>query len=141
MDVYFDTSVVVSLIVKDVRTPKAIAWFERTAPTPIVSNLVKLEFAATVSRYFRSQQLSEIDADRIFAFFDNWSSEKTQCVNVVAEDIDRATRIFRIFATKLAGPDAIHLAIAARSGVPIVTFDQRLAAAARMQTVEAIVPT
>ncbi|MGP0060221.1 MAG: PIN domain-containing protein, partial [Beijerinckiaceae bacterium] len=39
------------------------------------------------------------------------------------------------FATKLAAADALHLAAAMNAGASLVTFDGRLAEAARMQGV------
>lgn len=141
MNVYLDTSVVVSLIVKDDHTAKADSWYREAIPSPVISSFVKLEFAATISRYLRIDRLSQPAAARFLDFFDRWTSEETHCIEVAADDMKRADLMVRNFATKLAGPDAIHLAIAGRTGLPVVTFDHRLAAAARMQTIEAIIPS
>lgn len=141
MNVYFDTSVVVSLMVEDDHTGKVDSWYREARPSPVISSFVKLEFAATISRYLRIDRLSHAAAARFLDFFDRWALEETHCIDVAADDMRRADLMVRNFATKLAGPDAIHLAIARRMGLPVVTFDHRLAAAARMQTIEAIIPS
>ena len=51
-------------------------------------------------------------------------------------DFAHAERLIRDFATKLAAPDALHLASAKNSGAALATFDARLADAARAQGVE-----
>ena len=140
MIVYLDTSVVVSLIVTDSHTDKADAWYRQTTLAPVISSLVKLEFAATISRYLRINRLTEPAAEQALDLFDRWVVEETHCVEIAFDDMSRADRIVRNFTTKLAGPDAIHLALAIKLGLPIATFDDRLAAAARMHTVEAILP-
>lgn len=140
MNVYLDTSIVVSLIVEDDHTGKVDSWYRETTPSPVISSFVKLEFAATISRYLRIDRLSHPAAARFLDFFDRWAAEEAHCIDVAADDMRRADLMVRNFATKLAGPDAIHLAIAGRMGLPMVTFDHRLAAAARMQTIQAIVP-
>ncbi|WP_295845057.1 type II toxin-antitoxin system VapC family toxin [Tardiphaga sp.] len=141
MNLYLDTSVVVSLIFSDDHSSKADSWYRETTPGPIISSFVKLEFAATISRYLRINRLSQAPAERLLDFFDRWAAEETHCIEISANDMTSAERMVRNFATKLSGPDAIHLAIAARLNVPLVTFDERLAAAAPMQTIEAVVPT
>ena len=141
MNVYLDTSVVVSLIVEDDHTAKIDSWYREATPSPVISSFVKLEFAATISRYLRINRLSQSAATRFLDFFDGWASEETHCIDVAADDMKRADLMVRNFATKLAAPDAIHLAIAGRTGLPVVTFDHRLAAAARMQTIKAIIPS
>jgi predicted nucleic acid-binding protein len=55
-------------------------------------------------------------------------------------DIALAKTIVRRFETKLGVPDALHLAVATNSGFTLVTLDQRLADAARMQRTAAAVP-
>lgn len=47
-------------------------------------------------------------------------------------DINGAERLVRDFSTKLAAPDALHLASALNLGATLVTFDERLANAARI---------
>jgi hypothetical protein len=52
-------------------------------------------------------------------------------VDIQASDARLAYIYVRRFDLRLRAPDALHLAIARRLDVPLVTLDRRLAAAAR----------
>jgi len=51
------------------------------------------------------------------------------------DDFALAEQIVRDFASKLAAPDALHLATAIHAGAALATFDVRLADAARARGV------
>jgi predicted nucleic acid-binding protein len=137
---YLDTSVIVSMIVNDVNTMKAAAWFDRTEPTPLVSVFAKAEFSATISRHVRSHRLSAAEGRTTLDIFDKWLDGDARLVNVSNDDIKMADLMVRDFDTKLLAPDAIHLAVAKRLGATLITFDARLAAAASLQNIAIEIP-
>ena len=132
---YLDTSVIVSMIVNDAHTTKAATWFDRTEPTSLVSSFAKAEFAAAVSRHVRVRLLSAAQGRTALDILDKWLDGDTHLVNVNNDDIESADRMVRDFETKLLVPDAIHLAVTKRLGATLVTFDARLAAAAKLQNI------
>jgi uncharacterized protein len=69
--------------------------------------------------------------------FEEWLSRTAALVNTTSH-VEAADRIVRDSDTKLSAPDGIHLAVTKRLGAVLVTFDQRLAAAAQLQTVRTI---
>lgn len=105
----------------------------------VVSEFAAAEFAAVVSRRFRMRHLSRIDADHVLADFDRWHL-MVERQETRSFDVSGAARLVRDFELNLAVPDAIHLAIAIAEGTPLVTFDNRLAEAARKLKHPVVVP-
>jgi len=66
------------------------------------------------------------------ADFDEWTNRMTQPLETSSPDVRFADRLVRDFATKLAAPDALHLAIALKHGLQLVTFDERLGGGAEV---------
>jgi predicted nucleic acid-binding protein len=138
MTYYLDTSAIVPLILPDAHTRKAESWFDQTEPDSFVSSFARVEFAAVVSRRVRSEHLSPTQGRDALAIFEEWLTRTASLVKTTSHDIEIADRIVRDFDTKLSAPDAIHPAVARRLGAVLITFDQRLAAAAQLQTVRTI---
>jgi predicted nucleic acid-binding protein len=88
------------------------------------------EFAAIVSRLLRTGTVTRPMAEAALTLFDAWRAANTMEVAVAPEDHAVAAGFVRRFETKLAAPDALHLAIAQRLGLPLLTFDTSQAAAA-----------
>jgi predicted nucleic acid-binding protein len=135
---YLDTSAIVPLILPDAHTSKAESWLDQTEPGSFVSSFARVEFAAVVSRRVRSKHLSPAQGLGALAIFEEWLGRTAALVKTTSHDIEAADRIVRDFDTKLSAPDAIHLAVTRRLGAVLVTFDQRLAAAAQLQTIRTI---
>ena len=135
---HLDASFVVSLFLRDVHTSEADHWIERAPGPIIVSELCAVEFAAVVSRGVRTGRLSPAEAEATLSDFDEWRSMCSSLHRVGTADFARADTLVRDFATKLAAADALHLATAMNAGPSLVTFDGRLAEAARMQGVEVV---
>jgi hypothetical protein len=108
---------------------------KRTTQQLIVSDLVRLEFAAVVSRAVRTGRFDAEAAQRALASFDEFRAASVQ-VNHTRDDFDSAEQLVRDFATKLSAPDALHLATATNAGAAMATFDARLADVARAQSLE-----
>ena len=131
MTFYLDANVLVSLFIADAHSSAVADWLGELKAELTVSDFGRLEFAAVVSRQTREGLLNEDTAREIFADCDLWCSETVRLERIRPHDFDAANSIVRDFATKLAAPDAIHLAFAANREMTLVTFDRRLAQAAQ----------
>ena len=140
MTFYFDTNVIVSVIVSDAHSQIARTWLSRTNIKPVVSDFAALEFAAVVSRQFRVGRISESEGAAVLTLLDDWSSRMAVRIKVQSIDLSHAGGIVRDFSLKLTAPDALHLAVASNRGYELATFDVRLAEAARSYGVHLITP-
>jgi predicted nucleic acid-binding protein len=137
---YLDTSVVVALLLTDVHSSRAEAWLIHTKPILMVSDFCAVEFAAVISRRVRMSGLSPEHASLALDKLDHWLSHPVHLLRGTPEQMALAGQIVRDFTTKLSAPDAIHLAIARDLGATLVTFDGRLAEAARRHVVPVTIP-
>lgn len=133
LSVCLDASVLVALFTEDALSAEADAILSASRVTSTVSDFAAAEFASAVSRKFRSGEVAEHGALRAFANFDEWLAAGPQTVDVRSDDLRTAATFMRRLDLSLRTPDAIHVAIAMRLGLPLATFDRRLAAdAARL---------
>jgi uncharacterized protein len=133
--IYADTSVVVAFVFDEPDSDRIRDWFRRTTQGIIVSDLVRLEFPAVVTRATRTGRLSPSEASAALASFDLLAA-RSRPLRHGRADFEAAEKLVRGFTTKLAAPDALHLASAKNAGAVLATFDARLADAARAQGVE-----
>jgi predicted nucleic acid-binding protein len=73
--------------------------------------------------------LEASDALARLADFDVWRAAMSSPTDIHSSDIRLAAAYVRRFDLALRAPDALHLAVAGRLDVPLVTLDRRLAAA------------
>lgn len=128
MIAYVDTSVLVAAFTLDALTQRARLWLEG-GPSLIVSNWGAAEFSAAI---LRKQRLGELDGDGVVlaeslmnSLVDNAASYRP----VLAEDISAARQAVRRYPP-LRAPDALHLVMAGRLGMPLATLDRGLREAA-----------
>jgi predicted nucleic acid-binding protein len=133
--IYADTSVVVAFVFDEPDSNGIRDWFRRTTQGIIVSDLVRLEFPAVVTRATRTGRLSPSEASAALASFDLLAAQSHPLRHGRA-DFEAAEKFLRDFTTKLAAPDALHLASAKNAVAMLATLDARLADAARAQAVE-----
>jgi predicted nucleic acid-binding protein len=88
----------------------------------------------------RIGELSEENGKKGLEVFDLWCDHRARRAQIEPGDITRAERHVRNINLTLRGPDAIHIAIAQRLGATLVTFDQRMAAAARALDIAVVEP-
>ncbi|MCC7268410.1 MAG: type II toxin-antitoxin system VapC family toxin [Caulobacteraceae bacterium] len=137
MSVYFDASVIVSLFVASDRfTRRAGDLLASRSDLPVVSDLAVAEFVSAISRLTRVGTIDRSAALHLFDRFDAWRAERTTSAEVSAADIQAADRHMRRLDLNLRTTDAIHIAIAARLGSLLVTFDIRMAESAKALGVE-----
>ncbi len=134
--IYLDASLLLSLLVADGHTQRALAWLSAVDGTLAVSDLANLEVSAVLSRDLRSGRLTR---DAVEAALIDFDALRAACERLShsAGDFLLAEHIVRDFPLKLTAPDALHLARATDAGAGLATFDERLASAARTRGVEA----
>ncbi len=125
--VYFDTSVLVSLFVVDGFADRAQIYMRDHEPIPIVSDFAAAEFASSIGRLVRTELLDLEQALSLFATFDGWRGQSALDCAVETSDVATATVLLRRLDAPLRVPDALHLAMARRTGAALATFDARLA--------------
>ena len=134
MIIYFDASVLVSMIIVDVNSPRVGRWYESLSASVIISDLANLEVSAVISREFRTRRYTRPQADKAVREFDALRAESDRITHG-PRDFALAELLVRDYSTKLSAPDALHLASAKNAGAMLATLDARLADAARAQGV------
>jgi len=126
--VYLDTSVLVSLIVADANSGRAENLSE-VVTDPVTSVWTTVEVTSALGRRLRMGALTPAERDAAEATFEEWLAAAGPALTVTTADYAAARQYVR--RSRLRGPDALHLAVAARLDLPIATFDEELAEAAR----------
>jgi predicted nucleic acid-binding protein len=127
---YLDASALVSMFCADAHTP-AVRRLLHGAERLLVSDFAAAEFASAVARLHRTDLLDRDEAEAIFGGFDLWNASRTLRIEALPADMAAAAMLVRRLALGLRAPDALNLAIAQRARAILVTFDLRMAAAAR----------
>jgi predicted nucleic acid-binding protein len=123
--------VLVAYYVPEALSEKVDAFLTR-ASAPALSPLSELEFASALSRRLRMGEIDRRSARAFLAEFDkHLASGAFQRLPFGDDDYALARRWITKFRTTLRTLDALHLAIAARAGLRVITADARLATAAR----------
>ena len=138
MTVYLDTSVIIALIAEEPASETVRNWFRNATERMIVSDLVRLEFSAFVSRAVRTKRF---DAHQAAVALRRFDALRKSCdaLEHTARDFSRAEELIREFAMKLAAPDALHLASVLAAKTSLLTLDMRLREAARLSAIMPIV--
>jgi uncharacterized protein len=136
---YLDTSFLISVLADEANSDASRAWMKSAAAPMIVSDFAALEFAASMLRFLRAGRLSDESASVMLQRFDQIRAASVAYAHA-ADDYRLADELVRDFRTKLAAPDSLHLASSIKLGATLVTFDERLAAAARMRGAEVLTP-
>lgn len=132
IDHYLDASFLVPLLTAEPMSAQAASFVLAHPLGLIVSDFAAAEFASAISRRVRMGQTPRHEAQIVFAAFDHWTLSAANIIEVSSVNIARAGAFLRRLDLVLRTPDAIHIAIAERLGATLVTFDQRMAAAARV---------
>jgi uncharacterized protein len=131
VNAYLDASVIVALLTVDLLSSRADTFLRTHTPVLIVSDFAAAEFASVIARRVRTRELSARDARQSFLHLDSWVARAAQRAQTSSADIRTAETFLRRLDVTLRTPDAINLAIAQRVGATLVTFDAKMAAAAR----------
>jgi len=103
----------------------------------IVSDLVRLEFSAFVSRAVRTKRFDSDQAALALKSFDKLH-KSCDSLEHTLRDFSRADELIREFATKLGAADALHPASVLAADISLLTLDTRLQDAARSKAIAAI---
>jgi predicted nucleic acid-binding protein len=131
-DSYLDTCVLVSLFHNDAGYGAAEHWLARNPETALwISHWVLLEFASATALRSRRHQLGAGRATRIHGELEVFRRERLSLVEPCGADFEQACGwLVQREDLGLRGGDALHLAVAHRHGLEMVSADQTLVAAA-----------
>lgn len=131
MSVYLDASVLVSLFAIDTLSARADAALRTHSSFLIVSDFAAAEFASAIARRVRMQILTAEEAHVAFSTFDAWVARTTTSAPIANADVTAAAAFLRRLDLTLRTQDALHIAIVQRLAAELLTFDTRMARAAR----------
>ena len=125
--VYIDTSVWVAALCREPFTATAQAWLEKQAPGVLnLSGWVQAEFASALSMKQRIGHLDAAQAAEVMTLFSATIEQACRRVSVEEADFALAARLVADAGSGLRAGDALHLAMAAREGLVLITFDSIL---------------
>lgn len=131
MKLYLDTSALLPYYRSEARS-EAVQRFLAGRDRPLlVSPLTRVEAASALSRWVRTGELDETQANRVeSAFHEDLASHRFRVLAMDAEIYERATHWLLARRTTLRTLDALHLACAESAGAALVTLDDAFAGAA-----------
>jgi predicted nucleic acid-binding protein len=138
---YLDASVVLPILVRESASAAVDAFMSTVQPELWVSDFAAAEVAAALSRMVRTGLLQATDGTARLSDFDVWRAAMTRPAEIHAADVRLADAYVRRFDLALRAPDALHLAIARRLDVALITLDHRMATAASELGVAVEMPT
>src|SRR5437016_3112132 len=96
----------------------------QTHPGPVtVSDWTLAETASAIARAVRTKVLDREAARQALAAIDLWIVRAADRVEVLSTDVREAELIIRSLETTLKAPDALHVVIARRLDLPLLSFD------------------
>jgi uncharacterized protein len=131
VSLYFDASVLVALFVIDPFNTRVEAFLSANRNLCLISDFGAAEFSSAIARRVRMRDLTRSDGRLAFANFDAWAARSASRQETTTADIEAPDMILRSLEVSLRTPDALHVAIARRSGATLVTFDRQMEAGAR----------
>lgn len=130
MSAYLDASVILPRLIEEPASAVVRHYLAAHRQQLLVSDFAAAEVASALSRLVRMGLLDSADATARVSDFDVWRAGSSSPVDVQASDMRLAYAYVRRFDLMLRAPDALHLALARRLEVKLVTLDRRLADAA-----------
>jgi predicted nucleic acid-binding protein len=140
--VYLDTSVLVALVASEPDAPSVKRWLAAAdAAPPYSSDGCVPEVASALSLKVRTGQLDERQADAAWQAFGAACDGLLDLLRVQAADYTTAAQMCRLPKAGLRAGDALHLAVALRSGCDaLLAFDQNMNKNARASGLQLITP-
>jgi predicted nucleic acid-binding protein len=129
---YLDTSAIYSFVFADAHSQRIDNWIARRAAPIFISDWAEAEFYALVWRRLRGGGLTSDAAKIGIGEFEAFVRLHARGLSLSPSSAGvLAANLARDPALKLSAADALHLALAASDGLGLVTFDDRLADAAK----------
>jgi predicted nucleic acid-binding protein len=129
LNAYLDASAVVSMFTVDGHTPRVLRWLAGGQERTTLSDWTLAEFSSAIAIGLRAGRLTAAERDRAELAVERWTIGRP-VLNVVVQDIATARQFVRSTTRPLRAPDALHLALVARLGLALVSFDVGMRAAA-----------
>jgi uncharacterized protein len=129
MSAYLDASVIVPLFIADAFSEQADALIAQESMITIADWAI-VEVSSVIARQKRIGAIDTQTAQRVLSQFDSWRTRAVSHAETLSSDMVLATEFVRKFDLGLRSPDALHLAIANRLGMKLLTFDTRMKSAA-----------
>ncbi len=135
MSAYLDASVIAPLFLADAFSERADELVA-AGMALIVADWAVVDVSSVIARQSRIGAITPAEGQAAFAAFDHWRTTLASAVETNGADMAAAAQSVRRADLALRGTDALHIAICARIGAKLFTFDARLAAAAQALGVE-----
>jgi len=129
LTLYFDTSVLVSLLVRDSNGQAALDLAQRE-PDSQTSTWAVTEFSSALSLRVRKGLLDVEERAAAERAFDLWLADRPEMPSPTQDDFLNARSMLMRSAAPLRAPDALHLSLCARLELELATFDVRMRQAA-----------
>jgi predicted nucleic acid-binding protein len=137
-DAYVDTSVLAAYYCPEPLSSAAEAAL-RGIDTPVISNLTLVEFSSLIARKRRLKELGARQATEVLHLFRGHTAEGLyRRITLGAEHFIQAQSLIETMTISLRTLDALHLSVAMKENLPILTADRELASAAKRLKVRAI---
>lgn len=137
---YFDTSLLIPLYIQSRVSPlarRALVECTKNGELPVVlSDLTRLEFASTMAKYVRVNQLGAMQAKETIDIFEQHCRHDFVMLPVQPSDCDTARQWIGQMRAPLKTLDGLHMAVAFANQCIVATADRQLAAAAAIFDVE-----
>ena len=130
MSAYLDASVILPRLIEEPASTAVRHYLAAHPQQLLISDFAAAEVASALSRLVRMGLLDGTDAVARVSDLDVWRAGASSPVDVQALDMRLAYAYVRRFDLMLRAPDALHLALARRLELTLVTLDRRLANAA-----------
>lgn len=128
---YLDTGVLVAALTPEHRTAVIQEWLAgKPGGELALSDWVVTEFSAALSIKLRTQQITATQRANALSVFTSLVEESFTRVTISPREFGDAARYADQHKSGLRAGDALHLAVCARLGAPLVTLDKTLAKAA-----------
>jgi uncharacterized protein len=128
--VYLDASVILPLFIEDAFSSAAKDLILSSGDDHIISDWAILEVTSIIRKSARAGVITEIEATALLLHFDHWTTTSTQPIRVEPADFKTANNLVRRGDMVVRAADALHLALAVRSGSKLATFDKGMSKAA-----------
>lgn len=132
--IYLDTSFLTPLFREEPVSKRIENFLAAQSPGALaVSQWTRVEFTSVIARDVRMKTIDKTTARKLIEEFDALAEDSLHMLIPAASDFGLARDFVAEFATRLRGPDALHLAIAHNNDAEeILTLDEDLLFAAKV---------
>jgi len=137
--VYLDTSFVIPRYITEATSEKVEAVLLSLSPEKLaISQWTRIEFVSMLSRRVRMREMTDEQALKVFALFEQNVKESFHIIIPTVADFELAIHFLHQYKTGLRAGDALHLAISKNYDAKMLyTLDQGLLKAASILNIPA----